>query len=86
MRVILRGPLGYRSRVISTDPNNSGSPLRLDTRVVLAIDRYLYAPAAALALWVAARVRATQSGSLSTYLLYMLGALILALSLVPILR
>ncbi len=86
MRVILRGPLGYRSGVVSTDADNSAAPLRLDTRVVFAIDRYLYAPAAALALRIAARVRATQSGRLSAYLLYMLGALILALSLVPVLR
>jgi hypothetical protein len=36
-------------------------------------------------LAVAQRVRALQSGRLSSYLLYMLIALILALSLVPIL-
>jgi len=37
-------------------------------------------------LRVAERVRAMQSGRLSMYLLYMLVALIVALSLVPILR
>jgi hypothetical protein len=37
-------------------------------------------------LRVAARVRSLQSGSLSAYLLYMLIALLGALSLVPILR
>ena len=41
--------------------------------------------AAALALAISARVRAFQSGRLSAYLLYILVALILALSLVPIL-
>jgi formate hydrogenlyase subunit 3/multisubunit Na+/H+ antiporter MnhD subunit len=82
MRVILRAPLGYRSRVL-TDPYSSR--ITLDTRVVLAVDRFLYAPAAAIALAISARVRAFQSGRLSAYLLYILVALILALSLVPIL-
>ena len=81
MRVILRGPLGYRSRVLQ-DPTGA----RLDTRVVLAIDRFVYLPAAALALRAAAYVRQIQSGRLSVYLLYLLVALILALTLIPILR
>ncbi len=90
MRVILRGPLGYRTRMISHDQDalDRGEPsvLTLDTKVVLAVDRFLYAPAAALVLRVAGRVRRIQSGRLSLYLLYILVALILALSLVPILR
>jgi formate hydrogenlyase subunit 3/multisubunit Na+/H+ antiporter MnhD subunit len=86
MRVILRGPLGYRSRLTATGGRHAPTLLTLDTRVVLAVDRFLYAPATALALRIAARVRAFQSGRLSAYLLYMLIALILALSLVPILR
>jgi hydrogenase-4 component B len=90
MRVILRGPLGYRTRVVESDgdpPENAAGPvLTLDTKVVLAIDRFLYAPAARLVLAIASRVRWIQSGRLSLYLLYMLVALILALSLVPILR
>jgi len=88
MRVILRGPLGYRTRLIEEDNDGeqSGARFRLDTSVVLAIDRFVYAPAAALVLRVASRVRTIQSGRLSVYLLYMLIALILALSLVPILR
>jgi hydrogenase-4 component B len=86
MRVILRGPLGYRSRLVATAATaEEGTPLWLQTRVVLAIDRFVYEPAAALALVIAQRVRALQSGRLSSYLLYMLIALILALSLVPIL-
>ncbi len=89
MRVILRGPLGYRSRLIAvanaTGAADADGALRLDTRVVLAVERYLYSPASALALAIAERVRALQSGRLSAYLLYMLVALILALSLVPIL-
>jgi formate hydrogenlyase subunit 3/multisubunit Na+/H+ antiporter MnhD subunit len=86
MRVILRGPLGYRTRVLVTRGRNATAELTLDTRVVLAIDRYLYTPATSLALGISKRVRALQSGRLSAYLLYMLVALILALSLVPILR
>ena len=88
MRVILRGPLGYRTRLIEEDNDGEegGTRFRLDTSVVLAIDRFVYAPATALVQRVASRVRSIQSGHLSVYLLYMLIALILALSLVPILR
>lgn len=82
MRVILRGPLGYRSSVVPDGDDR----LRLQSRVTLAVDRFVYAPAGALVLWLAARVRALQSGRLSAYMLYMLAALLVALSLVPILR
>jgi hypothetical protein len=58
----------------------------LDTRVTHTVERLLYAPLTALALRVTVLVRATQSGRLSAYLLYMLIALALALALVPILR
>ncbi|MCA1689949.1 MAG: hypothetical protein LC720_05800 [Actinobacteria bacterium] len=86
MRVILRGPLGYRTRLVAPSQHTAGSSLTLDTQVVLATDRFLYTPAGALALRIAARVRAFQSGSLSAYLLYMLVALLVALILVPVLR
>jgi hydrogenase-4 component B len=88
MRVILRGPLGYSTRLVEDDSDGEeGSRrFRLDTRVVFAIDRFVYAPAAALVIRAARLVRTLQSGHLSIYLLYMLVALILALSLVPILR
>jgi hypothetical protein len=86
MRVILRGPLGYRTTLLADGDQNAAPQLTLDTRVVLVIDRFLYAPATTLALRIAGRVRALQSGRLSAYLLYVLIALILALSLVPILR
>jgi formate hydrogenlyase subunit 3/multisubunit Na+/H+ antiporter MnhD subunit len=85
MRVILRGPLGYRTQLTATG-DQSDSRLALDTRVVFAVSRFLYAPVAVLALRLAERVRALQSGRLSAYLLYMLIALIAALALVPILR
>ncbi len=86
MRVILRGPLGFRSRLLPAVGPNSSGQFVLVTRVVLVIDRFLYRPATVLALQVAQLVRSTQSGSLSTYLLYMLVALLVALSLVPILH
>lgn len=84
MRVILRGPLGYRSRLV-TDSDGNERPV-LQRTVVLAVDRFLYQPATQLTLALAARVRRIQSGRLSSYLLYMLMALILALALIPILR
>jgi hydrogenase-4 component B len=86
MRVILRGPLGYRSRLLPTAAADGATQYRLDTRVVLVFDRYLYAPLTTGALLLAAGVRRFQSGRLSAYLLYMLVALIVALSLVPILK
>jgi hydrogenase-4 component B len=84
VRVVLRGPLGFRSalRPRSDDP----AALVLETRVVLAVDRYLYAPAARVALQLSARTRRLQSGRLSDYLLYMLAVLVLVLALVPVLR
>jgi hypothetical protein len=80
--VILRGPLGFRTRVVSA----ADGTLTLETSVANTVERLLYAPATTLVLRVSARVRALQSGRLSSYLLYMLVALIVALSLVPILR
>jgi hydrogenase-4 component B len=81
MRVILRGPLGYRTALIP-----EGDRLRLESWVTLAVGRFLYAPCAALISWLAGRTRELQSGRLSMYLLYMLVALLAALALVPILR
>ena len=86
MRVILRGPLGCRSRLLPTAAADGAARFTLDTRVVLAVDRFVYAPVTKAALWIATGVRFFQSGRLSAYLLYMLIALIVALSLVPILR
>jgi hydrogenase-4 component B len=86
MRVILRGPLGYRTRLVRTGADESDESFVVENGVVLAIDRFVYAPLTRLAVGVAARVRSLQSGRLSAYLLYMLIALIGALSLVPILH
>jgi len=85
MRVILRGPLGYTSRLVNVRTATGQTRLILDTRVVVAVERFLYRPVEKLALAISDLVRATQSGRLSSYLLYMLVALIAALSLVPIL-
>jgi hydrogenase-4 component B len=88
MRYILRGPLGYHA-VTAPEQTADGAPsgrVLLQVRVTLVIDRFLYAPAAWLVSWLAQRTRTLQSGQLSLYLLYMLIALIVALSLVPILR
>jgi hydrogenase-4 component B len=82
MRVILRGPLGFRTRLI---PGRGGT-LTLESSVTNTIERRLYAPATAVALAITVRARRLQSGRLSSYLLYMLVAVIIALSLVPILR
>ena len=83
--------MGYRTRLVPAEDRGEpgrvgGSGFRLETSVVLAIDRFVYAPLAALVLRAAALVRRVQSGHLSIYLLYVLVTLILALSLIPILR
>jgi hydrogenase-4 component B len=82
MRVVLRGPLGFRTQIRRL----GAGQLELQTSVVLAIDRYLYKPVTRLALLTSGYVRRFQSGHLSTYLLYMMLALILALALIPILH
>jgi hydrogenase-4 component B len=85
MRVVLRGPLGYCSRLV--DRGTETTPeFVLKTTVVNAIDRFVYRPLAEIALLASSRVRRLQSGRLSFYLLYMMIALILALALVPVLR
>jgi hydrogenase-4 component B len=81
IRVVLRGPLGYRTTTLAGE----GGDMLLQTRVVLAIDRFVYLPASLLALWLADRIRRLQSGRLSDYLLYILAVLIVLLALVPIL-
>jgi hydrogenase-4 component B len=88
MRVILRGPLGYRTRLVQDGAaaGANGPQLRLETSVVLVVDRFVYAPLAVIVLRAAGLVRRIQSGHLSIYLLYLLVTLILALSLIPILR
>jgi hydrogenase-4 component B len=85
IRVVLRGPLGFRTRVVG-DPDSEGEQLELQTSVVLAIDRFLYQPLTYVALRASAVVRRFQSGHLSAYLLYMMLALIFALALIPILH
>jgi len=87
IRYVLRGPLGYQRtlRPVQAD-QGLGKVLMLETRVVFAVDRFLYQPITRVALAVASRVRRSQSGRLSDYLLYMLAVLIVVLALVPILR
>jgi formate hydrogenlyase subunit 3/multisubunit Na+/H+ antiporter MnhD subunit len=86
MRVILRGPLGYRTRLIAgTGEDPEPKPI-LQRSIVLAIERLVYRPLTELALTAASGVRRLQSGRLSFYLLYMLASLILALALIPILH
>jgi hydrogenase-4 component B len=86
MRVILRGPLGYRTQLTTpVDSDTDQRPL-LRRTVVLAIDRFIYQPLTSIVLAASSVARRTQSGRLSTYLLYMLTALIVALALIPILH
>jgi hydrogenase-4 component B len=85
IRYVLRGPLGFRMRVGRAAAPATDEEVH-ETSVVLAFDRYLYRPLTGLALAANARIRRLQSGRLSTYLLYMLIALIGALALIPILH
>jgi len=83
LRVVLRGPLGFRAQLV---PSERGDSFELQTRVVLAVDRFLYEPVTRGALVASRCVRRFQSGRLSSYLLYMLLALIAGLALIPILH
>jgi hydrogenase-4 component B len=83
IRFVLRGILGLRTRVVGGEEPDR---LELESTVVLAVDRFLYQPLTHLALAASGRVRRLQSGRLSSYLLYMMIALISALALIPILR
>jgi hydrogenase-4 component B len=88
MRVVLQGP--YRFTRELRPRGGERSPLArslvLETRVVLTIEQYVYAPLANAFLAVAARVRRFQSGRLGAYLLYMLIVLIVVLALIPTLQ
>lgn len=87
IRHVLRGVLGYQRVVRASD--GAGGPeqvIVVETRVVLAVDRFVYQPLTRLALAASARLRRLQSGRLSDYLLYMLALLIVVLALIPILH
>jgi hydrogenase-4 component B len=87
LRVVLRGPLGFRSRLVAVAGAESGAGAwQLQRSVVQAIERFLYRPLALLALAASARARRLQSGKLSLYLLYLMVALVIALVLIPVLR
>lgn len=86
IRVVLRGPLGFRSALREETEGGAAGTLLLQTRVIDATERFLYRPLARAALAAAARVRRLQSGRLGDYLLYMLAVLILVLVLTPVLR
>jgi hydrogenase-4 component B len=86
LRVVLRGPLGFRTQVVRSSADGDEQRQLLQTSVVLAVDRFVYLPLTRVALWASAHVRRFQSGRLSTYLLYIMVALILALALIPILH
>jgi hydrogenase-4 component B len=87
IRVVLRRPLGYRSRLNEAPAGaDHDQTATHDSDVVLAVDRFLYLPLTRLALAASARVKRLQSGRLSIYLLYMMIALICALLLIPVLR
>jgi formate hydrogenlyase subunit 3/multisubunit Na+/H+ antiporter MnhD subunit len=86
IRVVLRGYLGYRSTLVEGPADERGPTFELRIRIVLAVERFIYRPLGEAALALAAVVRRTQSGRLSSYILYMLAVLILILALIPVLR
>jgi hydrogenase-4 component B len=88
IRVVLRGPYGYTRKVTAHQAGRSPltETLVVETRIVLAIERFVYRPVVSGALWLSTQARRLQSGRLGWYLLYMLAALILILALIPVLR
>jgi hydrogenase-4 component B len=86
IRYVLRGPLGYqRTLRPAAEGARRGSGLVLETRVVLAVDRFVYRPVVRASLALSGWIKRFQSGRLSDYLLYMLVVLIVVLALIPIL-
>jgi formate hydrogenlyase subunit 3/multisubunit Na+/H+ antiporter MnhD subunit len=88
IRVVLQGAYGFQRRVRRQAEGRSGLAVTLvvETRVVMAVERYLYRPVTAAFLHASAAVRRLQSGRLSAYLLYMLAVLLIVLTLIPTLR
>jgi hydrogenase-4 component B len=88
IRVVMQGPYGYERTLEPGPPDRSGiaSTLVLETRVVLAVEQYVYRPIAALALAASGRVKRLQSGRLGSYMLYLLLVLLLLLALIPTLQ
>jgi len=88
IRFVLRGLYGFR-RTLRTEPGeragDAGRPV-LETQLTPLFERHLYGRVAAGALWLSTQARRLQSGNLGTYLLYMLGVLIVALALIPALH
>ena len=64
----------------------NGTHVDLSASIVEPVETYLYRPAGATWLFLAAGAKRLQSGRLDAYIAYMLVALLIALSLVPILR
>lgn len=85
IRVVLSAVYGYRREVRAQ--GDSRNPLTetlvVETRLVAVIERFVYRPLTALALWASGRVKLLQSGRLGTYLIYMLAVLIVILAMLP---
>lgn len=85
LRVVLRGPLGFRSRLEPVEQAGARAWV-LERSVVQAIERFVYRPLTLGALAASTRARRLQSGKLSMYLLYLMVALVLVLVLIPVLH
>jgi len=82
IRVVFSGLYRFKRTVEVREED--GKEIRVArTRVVPVFEDYFYRPIAAGSLLVASRFRRLQSGSLSTYLLYVLAVLLAALALIP---
>jgi formate hydrogenlyase subunit 3/multisubunit Na+/H+ antiporter MnhD subunit len=81
IRVVLRGLYGFRRELVPGGDAHSTRTLR--THVVPLFEQRLYRPVIASTLWLSTQARRIQSGRLSTYLLYVLLVLLIALALIP---
>jgi hydrogenase-4 component B len=88
IRVVLRGPYGYRRRLHAARAasRRTSEPLIAESRIVPAFEQYLYDPTVQFALTLSVLMRRLQSGRLGTYLLYMLILLLVILALIPAVR
>jgi formate hydrogenlyase subunit 3/multisubunit Na+/H+ antiporter MnhD subunit len=91
LRHILANVLGSRRSAVVTghaepDFSRAGSHVEVKTSVVEPVETYLYRPARAVWLWLAANAKRLQSGRLDAYVGYMLVALLVLLGIVAAMK
>jgi len=91
LRHILANVLGSRRSAVVTvsqgsESSSTGSHIEIRSSVIEPFETYLYRPARAVWLWLAAGAKRLQSGRLDAYVGYMLVALVVLLTIVAAMK